>query len=143
MIRIPFDDQVGNATATASGETTRSAVGAEQTEERLRFMEETLARHAGEIHSSALERIGRIESRVHRAVFLLSSDAAEQCEENVVEFCGAGGGAGGTVGHHALPAKAAQDALFELNATLKVTREHLDALGSSVRRLRAAVGKRA
>jgi hypothetical protein len=110
-----------------------------QNEERLRIMEETLARHAEEIHSSALERIGRIESRVHRAVFLLAPETGEPREENVVDFHQ---GDANSEAHHSLPSKSAQEALLELNATLKVTREHLDALGSSVQRLRAALKAR-
>jgi len=111
-----------------------------EVEPRLRLMEAKLTYHAEEIHRGVVERVDRIDSRIQRAMALLAADGEDRCEENVVEFRGVDAGPG-QASHHSLPAIAAREALHELNATLKVTREHLDALGASVGRLREAVAK--
>ncbi len=102
----------------------------------MELLESKLANHAEDLKDTVSERVDQIESRFHRAMRSLSGkDGDSEAMENVIEF------AAEHLELHHLPTTAALEALHDLNLTLQLTREHLDALGASVNRMRAAVGK--
>lgn len=141
MIRIPFSS---GASSHGPAETDLNShagefVRGQKTdglEIRMELLETKLASHADDLKETVTERVDQIESRFHRAMRSLSGkDGENEAMENVIEF------AAEHVEMHHLPATAALEALHDLNLTLQLTREHLDALGASVNRMRDAVGK--
>lgn len=135
MIRIPFsaDSETSPSGVSSSQGKRMTGEGGERLELRLGNLETKLERHARELKDRVTERVDRIESRVHRAISTLSGEKAEEDVKNVIEFS-----AGGKSAHH-LPAASAISALNDLNATLKHTREHLDALRVSVEQMRRTI----
>lgn len=139
MIRIP-QSGVGSAIRSAADDQSSQAgeVLHEQKTDRLEIrmdlLESRLASHADDLKETVTERVDQIESRFCRAMRSLSGKDGE-CEvmENVIEF------AAEHVGMHHLPTTAALEALHDLNLTLQLTKEHLDALGGSVSRMRDAI----
>lgn len=134
MIRIPFSADAGEPTPPLQPVDDkpyrRKRDTSDELESRLHLLESTLSAHAEELKRGVTERVERIESRFHRAMISLTLDDEGNEAANVVEFEG-----DDSVLHH-LPTTAAIDAINELNDTLQLTREHLDALGSSVARMR-------
>ena len=141
MIRIPFSGRASShgPAATDLGSHAGDVVSEQKTdglEIRMELLEAKLASHAGDLKETVTERIDQIESRFNRAMRSLSGKGGEnEAMENVIEF------AAEHVEMHHLPTTAALEALHDLNLTLQLTREHLDALGASVNRMREAVGK--
>jgi hypothetical protein len=133
MIRIPF------SAASESGDEPsgfprqkRELVRPHSTKDidsRISMLESKLASHAMEMKENVTERVDRIESRFHRAMVSLGS-SEEQEGDKVVEF------RSDTVTLHHLPATAALNCLNELNDTLQLTRDHVEALEESVDRMR-------
>tara|TARA_B100000927_G_scaffold7721_3_gene6182 strand:- start:7762 stop:8193 length:432 start_codon:yes stop_codon:yes gene_type:complete len=141
MIRIP---QSGRGSANHSPAADLSSQGGEVVHEpktdrleiRMDLLESKLASHADDLKETVTERVDQIESRFCRAMRSLSGkDGEGEVMENVIEF------AAEHVGMHHLPTTAALEALHDLNLTLQLTKEHLDALGGSVSRMRDAVSK--
>lgn len=93
-------------------------------------LEDELTAHAEELKESVTERIDRIESRFKRAMISIGSKCDSEDAGNVIEFNS------DEVTLHHLPTVSALEALNELNDTIRLTREHLDALVSSVDRMR-------
>lgn len=140
MIRIPFSD--GSQAYDPDGPMPREddaevRSGRELLESRMVLLESKLSVHAEDLRESVVRRVERIESRVSRALTSLGSGQDTPDPDNVVEFAEAGRDL-----HH-LPAVAAVSALNELNATLELTRNHLDALDASVDRMRTALRREA
>ena len=109
-------------------------------EARLATLELKLVSHAEELKLQVSERVLRIQSRLENAMkpFQSQAEAGETGEgvDNVIAFVT-------DAKHlHHLHATNACEALNELNQTLRLTREHLEALASSVDRMRQAVSKR-
>lgn len=144
MIRIPFSQgsEAPNSTGADPAPSEPSAVAKEQLETRMLLLENRLSHHAEELKTSLFQRVERIESRVVRALVTLGSREAEESEAaNVVEFSGFGTDDSGNENRevHHLPASAAVSALNELNDTLELTRNHMEALDASVSRMREAL----
>ncbi len=104
-------------------------------ETRMELLEDKLASHAKDLKCTVEDRVDQIESRFHRAMRTMSQSECAETDslENVIEF------AAENVSLHHLPTTAALEALKDLNKTLQLTRDHLDALGTSVARMREAV----
>ena len=149
MIRVPFSSasDVRSSAATGTARPPRRADGAPTSEEervawieaRLAALEAKLVSHAEELKSQVSERVVRIQSRLENAMrpFHPGGEAEKGEDEavNVVPFAAA------SPDLHHLHASNAREALHELNQTLTLTREHLEALSSSVDRMRQSVGK--
>lgn len=137
MIRIPFSADSETSPSGVSSAQRKQLAGeggsAETLEVRMEKLESKLEMHARDLKDRVTDRVERIESRVHRAISSLSGEKTEEGVQNVIEFS-----PGGKAMHH-LPAASAISALNELNATLKHTREHLDALKISVEQMRRAI----
>ncbi|MDF1824446.1 MAG: hypothetical protein P1U68_07375 [Verrucomicrobiales bacterium] len=138
MIRIPFspDSETSRAGATPARRDQLARLGGrkkESLEMRMGMLEAKLEVHARDLKARVTERVERIESRIHRAMSSITGSAEEESVGNVIEFVSEE-----TSLHH-LPAASALSALNELNATLKQTREHLDALILSVDQMRNSV----
>ena len=99
----------------------------------MTFLESELTAHAQDLKESVTQRIDRIESRFQRALVSIGTKTDEENPANIIEFNSS------EVRLHHLPTVAALEALNELNATLRLTKEHLDALNTSVTRMRRAV----
>ncbi len=134
MIRIPFSAGSGDSDppihSLKDAPYRRKRETSAELEARMRLLESTLSAHAEDLKTGVTERVDRIESRFHRAMTTLTSDDEGNEAANVLEF------EAGDVSLHHLPTTAALDALNELNDTLQLTREHLEALGNSVARMR-------
>lgn len=134
MIRIPF------SSATEPGETRRKTRPRGPVEdfpelsgdldERIAALETNLTTHAEELTRNVVSRVDRIESRFHRALVSMGGDEEKLETENVIEFTS------DQVSLHHLPTVAALEALNELNHTLRLTREHVDALSDTVTRMK-------
>ena len=148
MIRVPFSSASDARSSTATGAARpplrpdgAPASEAERVawiEARLAALESKLVSHAEELKSQVSERVVRIQSRLENAMRPFHSDGeAEKADgaDNVVPFASA------SPDLHHLHASNAREALHELNQTLTLTREHLEALSSSVDRMRQSVGK--
>lgn len=138
MIRIPFspDSETSHPGATTSQREKLSSLGGgkrDSIEDRMGKLEAKLEIHARDLKARVTERVERIESRIHRAMNSLSGAEEGESAGNVIEFVSEE-----TSLHH-LPATSALTALNELNATLKQTREHLEALSVSVEQMRRSV----
>lgn len=135
MIRIPFStgSEARDVSSTSARDVSDSLGAREQLESRMRLLEAKLGLHAEELKASIEQRVKRIESRVSRALVSLGSEVDVEDVENVVEFQ-----TSGSEMHH-LPAAAALAALNELNDTLELTRNHMEALDRSVSRMRSAL----
>ncbi len=149
MIRIPFSNVVPESRLVSvhSGVSDSSDYNAASEVDRVRLiearvatMELKLATHAEEIQSQVTERVLRIQSRLERTLSLFDVTPDQEDVEatvpgagNVVEFSSDGGD------FHYLHAANAMEALLELNDTIRQTREHLEALASSVTRMKRAV----
>ncbi len=112
---------------------------------RLARLEQRLAIHADELKSNVSERITRIQSRLERALggFQLGREEGTEVEENpenVVEFRNLRGGKPGQA-DHVLCVKNAREAMTELNETLRLTRDHLEALSGSIDKMRSCIPK--
>ena len=134
MIRIPFsaateskEDRSGLSSASSHSSSAKSV---EEIDARISLLERKLTNHAEELKSNITDRVDRIESRFQRAMVSLGSEADSENEGNIVEFKNE------QVTLHHLPATAALNALNELNDTLRLTRDHVEALGESVERMR-------
>lgn len=95
----------------------------------MRLLETKLGDHAEELKVNIVQRVERIESRVSRALVTLGTETEDESAQNVVEF------EGEKTSHH-LPATSAIAALNELNDTLELTRNHMEALDRSVSKMR-------
>ena len=141
MIRIPNPSGGPAHRSPTAGLTTKPGeIVHEQTTDRLEIrmdlLESKLATHADDLKETVSERVDQIESRFCRAMLSLSGkDGEGEVMENVIEF------AAEHLEMHHLPTTAALEALHDLNSTLQLTKEHLDALGGSVSRMRDAVSK--
>lgn len=138
MIRIPFssDSETSSVESTPAQREKLASLGGQKKESlevRMGMLESKLEIHARDLKARVTERVERIESRIHRAMNTISGGADEETAGNVIEFTSED-----TSLHH-LPAASALTALNELNATLKQTREHLDALSLSVDQMRRSV----
>ncbi|MDF1859200.1 MAG: hypothetical protein P1U87_03230 [Verrucomicrobiales bacterium] len=140
MIRIPFsaatesqEDRPGFPSPSVNPQSSKSV---EEIDARISILEKKLTAHAEELKSNITDRVDRIESRFQRALVSLGSESESGSEEKVVEF------KSDQVTLHHLPATAALHALKELNETLLLARDHVDALGESVERMRRASGQR-
>ncbi|MCG8601649.1 MAG: hypothetical protein MI807_16015 [Verrucomicrobiales bacterium] len=133
MIRIPFSAASGSEKEPSGfsrhPRPTGERKSTEEIDARISLLESKLASHAEELKENVTERVDRIESRFHRALVSLGSPEGEE-EEKVVEF------KSDAVTLHHLPATAALSCLNELNDTLQLTRDHVDALEESVDRMR-------
>ena len=133
MIRIPFSaapesEEKPSGFPRHQRESARPQ-SAEDIDARISMLESKLASHAEELKENVTQRVDRIESRFHRAMVSLGS-SKEQEGEKVVEF------QSDAVTLHHLPAAAALNCLNELNDTLQLTRDHVEALEESVDRMR-------
>ncbi len=141
MIRIPFSGSTsthGSAASRLRAHTDEimpeESGKVDRLDMRMHLLEDKLASHAEDLQSNVAERVDQIESRFERAMrSLCADDASGDSIENVIEF------AAENVELHHLPTTAALEALNDLNDTIRLTREHLDALGTSVARMRDAV----
>ncbi len=133
MIRIPFSaaSESGDEPSGFPRQKRESARphSTKDIDSRISMLESKLASHAMEMKENVTERVDRIESRFHRAMVSLGS-SEEQEGDKVVEF------QSDTVTLHHLPATAALNCLNELNDTLQLTRDHVEALEESVDRMR-------
>jgi len=136
MIRIPFSSGSEAPQGSASSVQESSVVpeGRKHLEGRMRLLESKLTTHAEDLKTSLVRRVDRIESRVSRALVSLGTDSEEDAE-NVVEF------ESEAKDLHHLPATSALSALNELNETLVITRNHMEALDRSVSRMREALDR--
>lgn len=152
MIRVPFSSHSKTRTVTEPARPSLREDGVPASEEervawleaRLSTLEVKLVKHAEELKWQVSERVVRIQSRLENAMRPFAeeelSDEGESAGEggaaaNVVPFVGA------SKNLHHLHASNAREALHELNQTLRLTREHLEALASSVDRMRRSVDK--
>lgn len=149
MIRIPFffhpDSELGRDSHSLPP-LPREALASERdridrVEARLSTLEERLVSHAEELKSNIGNRVMRIQSRVERAIkpFEPSSERrkGEGGADNILEFGTDRPGTGLSPGE--LHARNAQEALLELNETLRDTREHLEALFGSIDRMKRSM----
>jgi hypothetical protein len=152
MIRIPFSSHTETASpsngkihafdsapiAAPAGATEGERV--EVIEARLAALERKLVSHAEDLKVQVSDRVLRIQSRLENAMKPFEADSSEGEAtgdvSNVLNF------AGDFTQLHHLHATNACSALNDLNQTLKVTREHLEALASSVDRMKRSVSKR-
>lgn len=134
MIRIPSSAAAESANGTSRPSSTpegeRPSRSVEEVDARISMLEAKLTSHAEQLKANITDRVARIESRFHRALISLGSEAESEGQGNVVEF------KSDQVNLHHLPATAALHALNELNDTLQLTRDHVEALGESVARMR-------
>jgi hypothetical protein len=148
MIRVPF---FGNSptlrgtspsVSASSGGSVDPEIGLEQ---RLSSLEARLLGHAEELRGELAGRVLRIQSRIESALRPFESDGGQGKNsiraENVVEFDKGDGGAAGQESK-LLHLRNAQEAMRELSETLGATRKHLEALDSSVERMRRRLGVR-
>ena len=114
----------------------------ERVEARLEALEIRLVSHAEELKSQISGRVMRIQSRIERALRPFQPESererVERLADNVVEFGKEGVEATKEIDHD-LHARNAREAILELNETLRVTREHLESLSSSIERMRESV----
>lgn len=114
-------------------------------EARLEALEERLIAHAEELKSQISGRVMRIQSRIERALRPFQPESererVERNADNVVEF-GKEGEVNDEPVDHLLHARNAREAMFELNETLRVTREHLESLESRIEQMREALASR-
>lgn len=101
----------------------------------MRLLESRLGDHAEELKSNIERRVERIESRITRALVSLGSEPEHEDAGNVVQFQQQE-----NTPHH-LPATSAIAALNELNDTLRMTRNHMEALDRSVSRMRRTLSR--
>ena len=148
MIRVPLstvsDARPGQESIRQSVRPDGSPINekerVEMIEARLATLELKLVSHAEELKLQVSERVMRIQSRLENAMkpFQSPAETGEIGEgaDNVVAFVT-------DAKHlHHLHASNACEALNDLNQTLRLTREHLEALSSSVDRMRQAVSRR-
>ncbi len=111
----------------------------ERLEARLEALEIRLISHAEELKAQIAGRVMRIQSRLERALRPFQPESererGERQADNVVEFGKEGEQVVKEVDHE-LHARNAREAMLELNETLRVTREHLESLSSSIERMR-------
>lgn len=111
----------------------------ERLEARLEALEIRLISHAEELKAQIAGRVMRIQSRLERALRPFQPESererVERQADNVVEFGKEGEQVVKEVDHE-LHARNAREAMLELNETLRVTREHLESLSSSIERMR-------
>ncbi len=153
MIRIPFSNSAPEArfvterspsTLRQDGTPASEEERVQMIEARLATLELKLVTHAEELKVQVSERVMRIQSRLENAMKFFQSSSPEddgegECladAENVLAFS-----ADLTHLHH-LHAANAHEAINELNQTIRLTREHLEALAGSVDRMRQAVSNR-
>ena len=148
MIRVPFSSASEARTVTEVMRAPLRADGTPASEEervamieaRLATLEVKLVSHAEELKIQISERVVRIQSRLENAMRPFEGGIEENASgdgaQNVVPF------AAESKDQHHLHASNAREALNELNQTLRLTREHLEALSSSVDRMRQSVTKR-
>lgn len=148
MIRVPFSSASEARSAPPKAHPPLRGDGQPASEDervamieaRLASLEVKLVSHAEELKLQISERIVRIQSRLENAIRPFEGgepeNTAEDTAANVVPF------AVDSKSQHHLHASNAREALNELNQTLRLTREHLEALSSSVARMRQSVTKR-
>lgn len=152
MIRIPFSAHSEAASPSkgkiqpfdgnliAARPESSDAERVEVIEARLATLERKLVSHAEDLKVQVSDRVLRIQSRLENAMKPFVADSQEmepdQNGSNILSFSGEF-----TQLHH-LHASNACTALSDLNQTLKATREHLEALASSVERMKRSVSKR-
>ncbi|MEM9282123.1 MAG: hypothetical protein AAGA96_09870 [Verrucomicrobiota bacterium] len=142
MIRIPFSGTSSSHGSSASHlrshpeELPPAEPGkVDRLEMRMHLLEDKLASHAENLKSTIEERMDQIESRFERSMKSLCGEKdMDESMEKVIEF------ASENLELHHLPTAAAMEALNDLRDTIGITREHLEALGTSVARMREAVG---
>jgi hypothetical protein len=153
MIRVPFFTSSESRERHHSGSVSFGpesqpgsvAVRGDRMESRLEALEFRLISHAEELKCQIAERVLRIQSRIERALHpfepISGSGPIEPIADNVLEF-GKDGGVSNESVNHLLHASNAREAMLELNETLRVTREHLESLSSSIERMRASLAAR-
>jgi len=131
MIRIPFStgSEAREVSSASARDHSDPGITRDQLESRMRLLETKLGDHAEELKVNIVQRVERIESRVSRALVTLGTETEDESAQNVVEF------EGEKTSHH-LPATSAIAALNELNDTLELTRNHMEALDRSVSKMR-------
>lgn len=114
-------------------------------ESRLSALELRLVTHAEDLKFQISERVLRIQSRIESALRPFQAKAErkrlEEDADNVVDFSDTQE-SGEPRDKHQLYARNAREAMMELNDTLRVTREHLEALSGSIQRMKKSVGSR-
>ncbi len=123
----------------------------ERLEARLAALELRLVNQAEELKSQVADRVLRIQSRLESALkpFQTGTERSRRRSEagtvmeteakNVVDFIPElSAGVEGRLLH----ARNAREAMVELNETLRLTREHLEALSGSIERMRRSVSGR-
>lgn len=153
MIRVPFFSSTA-ASADApqvltpvisTPEFSQDAGKSDRLEARLEALEVRLVSHAEELKSQIAGRVMRIHSRIERALRPFQPESerekVERSTDNIVEFGNSHRSKSGTP-DPLLHARNAREAMLELNETLRVTREHLEALSGSIDRMRKSVESR-
>lgn len=150
MIRIPFfsthETEIGRESrglpAFPREALTPDRERVDRVEVRLAALESRLVSHAEELKSNIGSRVMRIQSRIERAMRPFQPESermkAERSADNILEF-GIDHPGGPETPDKALHARNAREAMIELNETLRVTREHLDALFGSIDRMKQSV----
>lgn len=153
MIRVPFFTSSDNrelhhrglASVPSDHQPISESSRGDRMEARLEALEERLIAHAEELKSQISGRVMRIQSRIERALRPFQPESererVERNADNVVEF-GKEGEVNDEPVDHLLHARNAREAMFELNETLRVTREHLESLASRIEQMREALASR-
>lgn len=146
MIRIPFaasaegKHPIEPSSRSGGAPTAEEEGRVNRVEARLAALELRLAGHAEELSAQVSERVLRIQSRLENALRPFVAPEPETLESwnsgKVVEF------SGDSCDDHLIHARNACEALYELNQTLKLTREHLEALACSVDRMKRSVARK-
>ncbi len=109
------------------------------------MLETRLVNHAEELKLQISERVLRIQSRIESALRPFQAKAerkrVEEDVDNIVSFSETQESAEPR-NKHELHAHNAREAMMELNDTLRITREHLDALSGSIERMKKSVAGR-
>lgn len=153
MIRVPFFSTVSNPADDSEDITPmvnpsdlfRASGKEERIEARLEALEVRLVSHAEELKAQIAGRVMRIHSRIERALRPFQPESerekVERSTDNIVEFGQARKGNPAS-SDPLLHARNAREAMLELNETLRITREHLEALSGSIDRMRKSVDAR-
>ncbi len=149
MIRVPFfpmsRGRVGQAPSLGAPSSYSPTAEEDRIEARLSSLERRLVTHAEELNQQVCHRVMRIQSRLERAMRPFQPESerqrTERSADNVVEF-GREVAVEESPVDHQLHLRNARAAMKELNETLRLTREHLEALSGSIERMRRSVSDR-
>ncbi len=153
MIRVPFfplpqsKSELDPSSRELRDETPalENTAAEDRIEARLSSLELRLVAHAEELKMQVSQRVMRIQSRVERALRPFQPDSerkrVERSADNIIEF-GADVLGPDSDSKRLLHARNARAAMHELNDTLRLTQEHLEALSGSIERMRRSVAGR-